>query len=174
MRIRDFEKKFRIIETSNFWQGRNGYRPKAIVLHITDSDLKSAINTIKNPNSAASYHYLISKAGVIYKFVDIDDAAWHAGKVVNPSWDLIIHGVNPNYYTIGVACEGKRGELIEVKQFVALVVLIAFICKEVEIYPNSQTIIYHREIRSDKTCPDSYINKHSVIPLTQEILKMIK
>jgi N-acetylmuramoyl-L-alanine amidase len=172
--MREWEKGFKFIKTPNFFEGRKGWKPKAIVLHITDGSLESAINTITNPKNEVSYHYVVAKNGSIYKFVDIDDTAWHAGKVVNPSWDLIVQGVNPNYYTIGVACEGRKGEFMDVKQFVALVVLLTAICRETEIYPTANTIIYHREIRSDKTCPAGYINKHSVIPLVQEILKMIK
>jgi N-acetyl-anhydromuramyl-L-alanine amidase AmpD len=172
--MRDWEKGFKFIETPNFWKGRKGWRPKAIVLHITDGSLKSAINTITNPEKQVSYHYIVAKDGSIYKFVDIDDTAWHCGKVVNPTWELIIEKTNPNFYTIGVACEGREGELIEVKQFIALVVLLTFICRETKIYPNANTFVYHREIRADKTCPAGYINKHSLLLLVQNIFERLE
>lgn len=83
---------------------RHGVRVDAIILHYV-----SAINVdAKNPydigliekillDYSGSYHYLIDRAGVIYKMVPEDMKAWHAG-------DSQLFGrTNCNTFSIGVS-----------------------------------------------------------------------
>jgi N-acetyl-anhydromuramyl-L-alanine amidase AmpD len=153
------------VNTNNFWKGRNGNIPIAIVLHITEGNLQSALNWLTDPKSSASYHFIVSKEGYIYKLVDPDNTAWHSGVVNNPTWKRIIKNVNPNYYTIGIALEGVKGEKCNYIQFLMLVRLITELLEKYEIEANDQTIIYHREINGSKTCPDIYINKYQILAL---------
>ena len=93
---------------SNFRPGRpQGLRPEAIVIHIIDGSFAAGESVFLDPTSQKSAHYAISKSGEIHQFVDENDTAFHAGVVVNPSWDLLKAGVNPNFYTIGIEHEGR-------------------------------------------------------------------
>lgn len=89
----------------NFWRSRNGHKILAIVDHITDGLMPGCLDWLCDPASEVSVHYLVTRAGIIYKLVDESDTAWHAGVVDKPSWSLY-SGINPNYFTIGVEHEG--------------------------------------------------------------------
>jgi N-acetylmuramoyl-L-alanine amidase len=163
MRIRKWENKMIIHQTFKMWDGRKGYKPEAIVLHITQGTMGSVINTIDDNKTLASYHYVVDKTGRIYKFVDPEDTAWHAGVIYEPSWELIKFEINPNYYTIGIGLEGFEGEHITILQYVSLVLLCLNLCEEYKIEPNETTIIYHNEINKRKRCPANYVSKQEVL-----------
>jgi N-acetylmuramoyl-L-alanine amidase len=67
----------------NFEDRNNGEKPSLIVLHYTSC--KSAEHALqvlsdpKNPNGRVSAHYLIHEDGTIYRMVDENKCAWHAG-----------------------------------------------------------------------------------------------
>jgi len=54
---------------------------KVLVIHYTgmQSEVES-VNKLCNPKSKVSSHFLISKSGKIYRLVDDNRIAWHAGK----------------------------------------------------------------------------------------------
>src|SRR3989344_3627451 len=97
-------------KSSNFWVGRKGYRPEAVVIHIMDGTLPGTDSWFANPTSQVSAHYGIGKSGEVHQYVQENDAAWHAGLVNAPVWKLIRPNVNPNLYTIGIELEGKPDE----------------------------------------------------------------
>ncbi|MEE2945689.1 MAG: N-acetylmuramoyl-L-alanine amidase [Pseudomonadota bacterium] len=71
-----------IIQTPspNFGPRRDGARPSLIVLHYTAmKTAEAACNTLCNPETEVSAHYLISSKGVIQQLVAEDMRAWHAG-----------------------------------------------------------------------------------------------
>ena len=51
-----------------------------IVIHATAGTVRSALAWLTNPASRVSAHYLIDKAGQIYRLVPDEYAAWHAGR----------------------------------------------------------------------------------------------
>ncbi|MGQ9547460.1 MAG: N-acetylmuramoyl-L-alanine amidase [Roseiflexus sp.] len=61
---------------------RNGRSISMIVIHATAGTARSALAWLTNPASRVSAHYLIDKAGQIYRLVDDEYAAWHAGRAV--------------------------------------------------------------------------------------------
>lgn len=89
----------------NFWPGRNGHKICAIVNHIAAGLNPGALSWLCSPTSGVSAHYLVDRAGNIYKLVHESDTAWHAGVVDTPTWSLYT-GINPNYLTIGIEHEG--------------------------------------------------------------------
>ncbi|RLG70037.1 MAG: N-acetylmuramoyl-L-alanine amidase, partial [Candidatus Iainarchaeum archaeon] len=97
---------YEFIKSPNFWKGRRGFKPEAIVIHITEGTASSTIDWFTRIESQVSSHYLIDRSGKVYQFVKEEDTAWHAGKVVQASWKLLKQGVNPNFYTIGIELEG--------------------------------------------------------------------
>jgi len=106
------------VGTVNCRRGRGGRQPVAIVNHITAGKYPGCLSWMKNPNSKASAHYLVTKAGQIYQLVQDADTAWHAGAVNKPSWPLY-DGTNPNYYTLGIEHEGLSGDELTEEQYQA-------------------------------------------------------
>lgn len=59
---------------------RGGRAISMIVLHATAGTARSALAWLTNPAARVSAHYLIDKAGQIYRLVPDEYAAWHAGR----------------------------------------------------------------------------------------------
>jgi len=150
-------------KTQNQNNGRAGYSPEAIVLHITEGNFEGTKSWIKNPESKVSYHYIVKKNGKIARFVNEKNTAWHAGRVVNPMWDNIKKGINPNYYTIGIAFEGYAGDTLTFKQFFLGSLLIKLVAKRNKIQLNRNTLVPHYLITADKICPGAGIDIEKII-----------
>ncbi len=107
------------VQTTKFWAGNRGRR--GVVMHIAQGGYDAAVTWLSdaqmNPNSSA--HFVIAKDGRIAQLVSVNDSAWAnglgwqnnqwinpSGHLVNPSWQDIVPGVNPNWYTISVEHEG--------------------------------------------------------------------
>lgn len=139
---------------SNFCKGRPfGFRPEAIVLHIMDSDLADGEALFRNPASCKSAHYGVSREGEVHQYVDENDAAFHAGIVVNPTWELLKPRVNPNFYTIGIAHEGLANQPCTKDQLWASAQLIGEIVQRWNIALDNRHIIGHQQIRASRECP---------------------
>lgn len=91
--------------------GRQGNVPDFIVLHTTGASFTSAVNTILNPSSQVSYHYVISATGEVLQAVAITNTAWHAGTRNDGGTMCNSHStlqtvrqrrINANLYTIGI------------------------------------------------------------------------
>lgn len=111
------------VNTSKFWTGNQGRR--AVCIHIAQGSYDAAVswlsNAQSNPNSSS--HFVIAKDGRIAQLVSVNDSAWAnglgwengqwvtpSGSPVKPTWQDIIAGVNPNWYTISVEHEGLYTE----------------------------------------------------------------
>lgn len=65
----------------NFGDRKEGLGVELIVLHYTAmADAKSALDRLCNPEAEVSAHYLIAKDGTLYRLVDEEKRAWHAGE----------------------------------------------------------------------------------------------
>lgn len=149
------------IPTKNYWKDRiddAGIRHsvRALVLHITDSSSQSAIQWFLNP-IGASAHYLVCENAEVVQMVDEKDAAWHAGKVVNPRWEGYAHN-NPNYSTIGVEV-ASTGQFPPINQWFAWARLCKDIIERYNIPKDAIGIVNHNEIRADKSCPGNWFNR---------------
>ncbi len=68
----------RRFETTKMTPGRPVPKPTHVVCHITgDDDFEAVKNTFLTSNASA--HYVVDKAGLIYRFVDEKNQAWHSG-----------------------------------------------------------------------------------------------
>lgn len=66
--------------SSNFGTRRGGAAVSLIVLHYTGmEDAEAALARLCDPEAEVSSHYLISKAGTLFRLVDEKHRAWHAG-----------------------------------------------------------------------------------------------
>lgn len=131
----------------NFWEGRNGRKPIAIVDHITAGLMPGTLSWLQNPQSKASAHYLVSRKGEIFQMVKEEDTSYHAGIVNHPSWSLY-DGTNPNRYTIGIEHEGYPDEVLTELQYQATLWLHQQIVKKWNIPVDTDHIIGHYRIDS--------------------------
>ena len=139
----------------NFWDNRNGFKPEAIVIHIMDGTLVGTDSWFADSQSQVSAHYGIGQSGEIHQYVKEEQAAWHAGKINSPSWNLLKPGINPNYYTIGIEHEGKPETIWPDDMKKASAVLIRSICQRWNISIDREHIIGHYQIDSVRrpNCP---------------------
>ena len=157
------------IKTPNFWEGRRGYNPIAVVLHITNGSSRSAISWIKNPDSDVSYHYMVRENASVVQFVEEKDSAWANGVVKNPTWEEIQKD-NPNLYTISVAAAIKGFRIFPpISQWFAVAKLVKDICKRNSIWKDRDGIVNHFEINADKTCPGLWFRRGWIIILMKFI-----
>lgn len=107
------------VQTTKCWTGNRGRR--GVVMHIAQGSYDAAVTWLSDPqmNPNSSAHFVIAKDGRIAQLVSVNDSAWAnglawqnnqwvnpSGHPVNPSWQDIVPGVNPNLYTISVEHEG--------------------------------------------------------------------
>lgn len=147
----------------NFASGRDNMQVKAIVLHKPEGNLPGVIDYLNKPETQKSYHYIIGLDGAIYRLVEDTNTAWHAGTVVNPSWAGLLQGVNPNLYTIGIACEGFAADNLTAEQWASLTIVVAQVAAKYNLPLNTETIIPHHAIREDKSCPGQFLSPADVI-----------
>lgn len=140
----------------NHANGRHsGFPIDLIVIHVTEGDANSVVSWFSNPAADVSAHYMVRKDGVVVQFVDEADTAWHAGRVVEPTAELVIEreGWNPNGYSIGIEHEGDGTHEIDGAQRASSIELIQDIAQRHSIPIDRTHIVGHHEIFKPKTCP---------------------
>lgn len=64
----------------NFGERRDGARPDLVVIHYTAmATAEAALERLCSPDFEVSAHYLICEQGQVFRLVDEDMRAWHAG-----------------------------------------------------------------------------------------------
>lgn len=59
----------------------NERRPNFVIIHDTSNDnIERPLRTLTDPAREVSAHYLIGRDGILYRLVDEDRRAWHAGQ----------------------------------------------------------------------------------------------
>ena len=68
-------------KSPNFDKRKKGSKIKYIIIHYTAmrTDIE-ALNFLCNKKNKVSSHFLINKSGKIYKLVNLQNRAWHAGE----------------------------------------------------------------------------------------------
>jgi N-acetylmuramoyl-L-alanine amidase len=150
-------------QSPNCQKGRSGYKPLAIVIHVTQGNYAGALAWLTNTKSQVSAHFLTKRDGYIEQLVDCADTAWHAGLVKDQKWTGIKKGVNPNLYTIGIENEGFVDIQPTGNQIWALARLVRNLCRNYKIPIDRDHIIPHNWIRADKTCPGPYFDCDKII-----------
>ena len=156
----------------NITNGRNGYKPEAIVIHIMEGTLDGTDSWFQNKFSKVSAHYGIGLKGDIHQYVNEANCAWHAGRINSPSWSLLKKArsgnfINPNYYTIGIEHEGNDHSDWTEAMYQSSAQLIREICQRHNIPVDRDHIIGHHEIYSLKTCPGSKVSMTRLILLAK-------
>lgn len=133
--------------------GRTG-KPELIVIHIMAGTLAGTDSWFASPASQVSAHYGIGVNGEIHQYVQEKDKAWHAGRILNPSFSLYKPGINPNEYTIGIEHEGQDLSKNPLIQLQTSANLTKDICTRWNIPIDRNHIIGHYQVFSDKpNCP---------------------
>ena len=116
---------------------------KVLVIHYTGmrSEIES-VNKLCNPKSKVSSHFLISKSGKIYRLVDDNRIAWHAGK---SCWEKY---KNLNKNSIGIELVNKGHKFgyknFKKKQISSFVKICKSLIKKYKI--KKQYIVGHSDI----------------------------
>jgi N-acetyl-anhydromuramyl-L-alanine amidase AmpD len=109
-----------------------------------------------NPAAFASSHFGVCKDGSVEQYVEVGDAAWHAGRLNRPNTNnpliknWLDNGINPNLRTVGVEMLLAPGERIGdypllVKAFDDL---LLWLVAATGVAPDRVHIIGHNEIDS--------------------------
>ena len=116
---------------------------KYLIVHYTGMQSERvSLKRLKNPNSKVSCHYFIKRDGNIYKMIDDNKIAWHAGK---SKWKNVR---NLNKYSIGIEIQNK-GHFINYqtftkKQIFSSIILIKSLLKKYKIKKNN--VLGHSDI----------------------------
>ena len=152
----------------NYWSGRSGHLPVAIVNHCMGRDSKGNLATMegtlswfRSSASEVSAHFGVAQDGRVWQFVPMEDTAWANGILEMPDFsikwlaDAVSNGVNPNYLTISIEHEGDGIMEMPEPQYQATLSLHKFILSENAIIPSRQTIVRHSQITgiSRANCP---------------------
>jgi len=154
----------------NFAEGREGRVPTAFVIHKPEGTIPSTLEYLADPATQKSYHFMIALTGQVYMLVDPDNTAWHSGVVIAPTWKGILDGINPNLYTIGISLEGFAANPETKDQLCSLARLMSDLALHYQIPLNDNTVVFHREIQTEKTCPGFHMDKFSIVQAAQYIM----
>lgn len=138
--------------------GRRNHKIEGFVIHITEGSYESAVNWCMDPKSQVSYHFIVNRQGDVNCLVLPENTAWHAGKVKNPTAEIITPGSNPNLYTIGIALAGFASEPPTLQQIFGVASILRTLAMYFSIPLDKKTVITHNSIRSDKICPGPFVN----------------
>lgn len=169
------------IPDTNFSQVTSNRR--AVCLHIIEGSVASALSVFKAKNSQKSSHFVVSKAGLIWQCVSVDDSAYANGLSWNeaahcwvdpqghylrppnpsPAWRELTPPVNPNLTTISIEREGYYQDVPTDAQNAAVVKIMQW-CEEqfpmLGPYTFLHTLIGHCHISpvTKSNCPGPHIN----------------
>jgi hypothetical protein len=144
-----------LLLSGNHASGRGGHRPEALVIHVMEGTMESTLSWFRSPASKVSAHYGVSRAGEVVQYVRDEDTAWHAGRVLRPTAEMVLErpGVNPNLWTIGIEHEGGADQEPTAAQLAASAELMKTLSDRWDIPLDLRHVIPHRAIYAAKTCP---------------------
>ncbi|MCL2553886.1 MAG: N-acetylmuramoyl-L-alanine amidase, partial [Actinomycetia bacterium] len=116
----------------------DGVKITSIVIHDTEGDYTSTVNSFKDPTAYASAHYVIrAQDGLVTQMVALKDTAWHAGnKTVN-------------MHSVGVEHEGfaiKAGSWYSEPQYDSSAQLVKYLAQRLGIPLDRDHIFGHDEV----------------------------
>jgi len=145
----------RFTQTPSPNYGYDGQRPRwrAVTVHISQGPLEGTLGWLCNPQSQASAHLVVGRAGEIHQLVGLDEAAWCQGGVCKPDLTnpIVAHTVqinrNPNLVSYSVECVGfsrygQSGALTSV-QIDTLGWVLAYLCCRSHLSADRTHILGH-------------------------------
>tara|TARA_B100002051_G_C16695433_1_gene617861 strand:+ start:857 stop:1567 length:711 start_codon:yes stop_codon:yes gene_type:complete len=128
----------------NFVKKKRPYNSiKVLVIHYTGMQSeRESINRLRNKNSEVSSHFLITQNGKVYRLVDDNRIAWHAGK---SHWGKY---KNLNKNSIGIELVNKGHKFgytnFKKKQLLSLITVCKQLIKKYKI--KKRNIVGHSDI----------------------------
>lgn len=164
--------------TPHFGTGRKGQRPVAIVIHIAEGSTAAVDSWFQNPASQVSAHYLVRKDGGVNQYVREENTAWHAGRVLRPTWAGLVKKpdgtfLNPNLYTIGIEHEGQAADPWPDAMYERSARLLAELHCRWSIPLDRAFVVGHREIFAGKTCPGSAVDLGKLVGMARAVLGVV-
>jgi N-acetyl-anhydromuramyl-L-alanine amidase AmpD len=93
--------KLSTLQPSPFhWNGREGYKPRWIILHGTAGP--GAVSWFQNPQSNVSANYVVERDGSVVCCVEEEHAAWGNGVLTKGHASFWDERINPNLVTISI------------------------------------------------------------------------
>ena len=130
------------LPSPNFGDRRGG-RVELVVLHYTAMEsCEAAINTLCNPETEVSAHYVIARTGEITRLVEEDQRAWHAGA---GRW---AGREDVNSRSIGIEMDNDGFTPFEEPLMAALEELLGDILERHELSPKA--VIGHADMAPDR------------------------
>ena len=130
-------------KSPNFDKRKKGSKIKYIIIHYTAmrTDIE-ALNFLCNKKNKVSSHFLINKSGKIYKLVNLQNRAWHAGE----SYWKGERDINSNSIGIEIDNSGKilDFEKFTEKQILSLIKLAKHLLKRYHL--DVSDILGHSDI----------------------------
>lgn len=131
-----------------------------IIIHSTQmSSDKEALERLCCPEAKVSCHYFINQQGLLYRLVEDDKVAWHAGI---SSWE---NKVSLNHYSLGIEISNPDAEgsvPYHECQYIALEKLLENLMQTYNI--PAQNILGHCHIAPErKTDPNPHFNWQRLI-----------
>jgi len=133
---------------------RRGGAVDLVVLHYTAmADAEAALTRLCDPEAEVSAHYLIAKDGTLYKLVEEDKRAWHAGQGCWAGHEDV------NSRSIGIELDNPGGEPFADELMDTLEELLADILERHDLSP--KTVIAHSDLAPGrKYDPGVYFDWH--------------
>ncbi len=158
------------ILTNNHFNGRDGYKPRYIILHGTAGgtsaqSIAQYFQSTENTSNPVSSHYVIGTDGTIVQCVAETDAAWGNGIIESGADAWWSPAINPNYLTISIEhCKPStdNSNALTDAQQAASFALIADICTRNTIPTRPADAIggvtghYSIAPQSRANCPGTY------------------
>lgn len=137
-----------------------------VVIHATVGSLRSALSWLTNPASKVSAHYLIAKNGEVFKLVDEQRVAWHAGK---SQW-MGHSGLNA--YSIGIELVNRNdgSDPYPDEQYQACAELVASICHRLHIPVDREHVIGHYEISPGRKTDPAGFDLDKLVKMASAVL----
>jgi len=127
----------------NFGERAEGASVGLIVLHYTAmEDAEAALCRLCDPESEVSSHYLVARDGVLYRLVDEDKRAWHAGA---GRW---AGREDVNSRSIGIELDNDGTSGFDEPLMTTLEALLAELLERHELQPKA--VIAHSDMSPDR------------------------
>lgn len=147
---------YSLMLSPNYWPGRDGHEPRAIVIHTMQGYLTGTDQTFKDPAKEVSAHFGVGLNGDVHQYVKLADTAWANG-ILEPGnrWSTVFDpAINPNRLTVSIETEdlGRLNTRVDLKMLRA----VAELCRVSKLrFPSITHLARHSDISpiSRRRCP---------------------
>ena len=130
-------------KSPNFDNRRKNIKIKYIIIHYTETkDLNDALEILCNPDKKVSSHFVIDLDGGIFRLVDENKKAWHAGVSF---WKKDKH---LNDVSLGIEIVNDGGKKFTAIQIRSLVSLLQKLVKDFSV--NNHNILGHSDVAPER------------------------